>query len=150
MTAKKSAIRSKKQARNQKLRPKKEPDGRVKHAVNSLAELIRGPLDGRLKVAKKKKELEESLIYYCGGPQSLNPLLLGLIEEIAFKKLLLSHCQKMILLGYYEPSQKFYLPLSNSYRLDIRDLESMLREGKHKTAKSLEQYIDEVYGADSE
>ena len=121
-----------KKKKTPKLRPTKAQDGATKHGFYSLTQLLRGDLDGRLHIAKKRDQLEADLIDHCGGPNALSPPMISLIKRIAHKELISQHAEKMALLGEYNLGDKQYLALSNSLRLDICALEGLLRDGRNK------------------
>jgi hypothetical protein len=140
--------RSTKKADTGKLHPKKEPDAKVRHGVWSLDKLLREDLDGRLKITKERDRLEAELIDHAGGPEALTPTITILIKEIVHKSLIASQAEKAALLGMFNLSDKHYLALSNSLRLDIQTLEAMLRQKRPKALKTLGQYLDETYRTD--
>jgi len=119
-----------KKEKTPKLRPTKAQDGATKHGVHALTELLKGDLDGRLHIAKKRDRLEADLIDHCGGPNALSPPMICLIKRIAHKELISQHAEKMALLGAYSLGDKQYIALSNSLRLDICALEGLLRDGR--------------------
>ena len=121
-----------KKGKTPKLRPTKAQDGATKHGVYALTELLKGDLDGRLHIAKKRDRLEADLIDHCGGPNALSPPMISLIKRIVHKELISQHAEKMALLGEYSLGDKQYIALSNSLRLDICALEGILRNGRTK------------------
>jgi hypothetical protein len=134
-----------KRADTSKLRPKKEPDAKVRHGVWSLDRLLREDLDGRLKIVKHRDQLECDLVDYI-GKENLTPPLLSLIKRIVHKEIVLQHGEKMALLGKFNLADKSYTCLANSLRLDLQALETMLRQRRPKPLKSLEEYVAETYG----
>ena len=124
-----------------KLRPARGTDPKVKHGVWSLDRLLKADLDGRLAIAKQRDQLEAQWVDHCGGLDSLNPALLSLIKRITHKELISQHSEKMSLLGRFDLSDKHYLALSNSLRLDILALEKLVGGNKSKV-QTLEDYIE--------
>jgi len=144
-TPKRSKTSARKSGKAGKMRPSKTPDGRVKHGVNSLAELLKGDLDRRLAIVKERNRLEAQWVDHCGGLDSLNPALLSLIKRITHKELISKHSEKMALLGRFDLSDKHYLALSNSLRLDILALEKLI-SCKRSKVQTLEDYIEAQTG----
>jgi hypothetical protein len=128
-----------------KLRPPKTEDKRVAHGVWSLDKLLREDLDGRLKIVKRRDQLECDLIAYI-GEDNLTPPLLSLVKRIVHKEIVLQHGEKMALLGKFNLADKSYTCLANSLRLDLQALETMLRQRRPRPLKSLEEYVAETYG----
>ena len=124
-----------------KLRPAKGTDPKIKHGVWSLDRLLKADLDGRLAIARRRDQLEAQWIDHCGGLDSLNPALLSLIKRITHKELISKHSEKMAILGRFDLSDKHYLALSNSLRLDILALEKLVGGNKSKV-QALEDYIE--------
>ncbi len=124
-----------------KLRPARGTDPKVKHGVWSLDRLLKADLDGRLAIAKQRDQLEAQWVDHCGGLGSLNPALLSLIKRITHKELISQHSEKMALIGRFDLSDKHYLALSNSLRLDILALEKLVGGNKSKV-QTLEDYIE--------
>jgi hypothetical protein len=130
-----------------KLRPVKGEDGRVQHGVWSLDKLLKSDIDKRLTIARERDRLEADLIDQVGGRDNLTPSLILLIKRITHKALVLSQMEKMGLLGQYDLTDKRYVCLSNSFRLDLAAFEAMLRQRKPKVTKTLDDYISSTYGA---
>lgn len=124
-----------------KLRPARGTDPKVKHGVWSLDRLLKADLDGRLAIARRRDQLEAQWVDHCGGLGSLNPALLSLIKRITHKELISQHSEKMALIGRFDLSDKHYLALSNSLRLDILALEKLIGGNKSKV-QTLEDYIE--------
>jgi hypothetical protein len=117
-----------------KLRPRKSRHGGETHGVYYLAELLKGDLDGRLKLKKDRDRLEAQLIDHCGGLQALTPPMMMLIRRVAHKELIAAQIEKMSLLGECDLSHKNHLALTNSLRLDLLALEGLLK-GTGKVGK---------------
>ena len=64
-----------------RLRPKRKTHGGEKHGVYCLAEMLKGSLDGRLKLKKERDRMEADLVDHCGGLQALSPPMLSLITD---------------------------------------------------------------------
>jgi hypothetical protein len=109
-------------ARPRKLRPQKR---KAKHGVYSLSELLRGDLDNRLHIAKKRDQLEAQWIERAGGLEHCTPGILSLIRRVVHQELLISHAEKMALLGRYEPEKNLQARI-NSQRLNIIALENLM------------------------
>lgn len=146
MTTKRTPVLARKQPRKSekpgKLRPAKAEDGRTKHGVWSLDRLLREDLDRRLKITKERDALESQLVDYAGGPEALTPTITILIKEIVHKSLIAAQAQKAALLGLFDSSNKTYLALSNSLRLDLATFENMLRQKRPRPAKTLQEIIE--------
>jgi len=131
-----------KTAKPGKLRPKREPDAKVRHGVWSLDKLLREDLDGRLKIVKHRDQLESQLIDHCGGLDNLTPPLLSLVKRITHKEIVLQHGEKMALLGKFNLADKSYTCLANSLRLDLQALENMLKNRPQKRVPTLAEIIE--------
>jgi hypothetical protein len=138
--------RNKKRDYTPRLRPQNKGSSSAKHGVYSLERLLRGDLDGRLAIAKQRNQLEAQWIDYCGGPDCLTPPVMGLIKRIVHKELLAAQSEKMALLGEYDLSDKKYLALTNSQRLDKEALQRLLNSGKPKGKVPSIQEIIEAEG----
>jgi len=142
---KKTPVRDKTSARKSgkagKLRPQKGSDQKLKHGVSALGRLLRSDLDKRLSIAKRRDQLEADLIDEAGG-LPLTPSLLLLIRRIVTKALICDQSEKMALLNEYNLSDKRYIALSNSLRLDLAAFENMLRQKRPKPTKTLAEIIE--------
>jgi len=123
-------VAKRKNKKNPKLRPTKEQEGGAKHGFYALTELLKGDLDGRLSIAKKRDRLEADLIDHCGGVRNLSPPLISLIKRITHKEIIAQHAEKMALIGQFDLAEKRYLALSNSLRLDIMALQQLLASNR--------------------
>ena len=113
-----------------------------KNAVKTGLYLNLEKLDGRTAPARAKKEILNALRDYVGNVSILHEIL---IHEI---------CYKTIRLGEYEITKltdgkgmdeaDHYIPLSNSLRLDIQQLERMV--DKNQRAPDLTEYVKKAYG----
>jgi hypothetical protein len=127
-----------------KLRPAKPQDRVAKHGVYALTELLKGDLDGRLHIAKKRDQLEAQWIERAGGLEHCTPGILSLIRRVVHQELLLSHAEKMALLGRYEPEKNLQARI-NSQRLNILALENLISaNNQSKGRHSLEDYVVEA------
>lgn len=146
MTTKRTPVRPKKPAKKTtktgKLRPSITSDQRVRHGINSLDKLLKQDLDKRLSVARKRDQLEAELIDQAGSPDRLTPTLILLIRRIVHKALICDQSEKMALLNEYNLSDKRYIALSNSLRLDIALFESMLKNRPTMKAPSLAEILE--------
>jgi hypothetical protein len=142
---KKAPLRGKKQLKRSakvgKLRPSLGTDAKLKAGDHSLDSLLKGQLDGRLKIKKDYDKLESGWIDYCGGPANLSPPVITLIQKICHKTLVTGQREKMALLGAVDLTDKGYLAMVNSLRLDILALQKLIGSSKGKT-QSLEDYIE--------
>jgi hypothetical protein len=154
MTIKRTPVLPGKQPRKTKKvgkpRPSREPDARLRHGANSLDALLKQPLDGRLGIVKRRDQLESQWVDHCGGEARLTPGILSLVKRVVHKELVLSHMEKMSLADKFDLTSKQYVCLSNSLRLDLQALETMLRQRKPKPLQSLTEYIELKYGDKSE
>ena len=73
---------AKKSSKPGKLRPSLGTDAKLKVGDHSLDSLLKGQLDGRLKIKKDYDKLESGWIDYCGGPANLSPPVITLIQKI--------------------------------------------------------------------
>jgi len=136
--------KKRKKKKTPKLRPKKNQDSNLKHGVWALDTLLKADLDGRLAIVKKKNLLESQWVDYCGGPDRLVPPVIGLIKRIVHKELIAAHAEKMALIGEYDLTDKRYLALTNSQRLDKEALQRLLNDGRGRsTVPSIRQIIAE-------
>ena len=133
-----------------KLRPSTTPDSRVRHGACSLDKLLKADLNKRLKIVRERDLLESQLVDYAGGPSALTPSITLLIKRITHKSLVAAQAEKAALLGRFDLSNKTYLALANSLRLDLAAFEAMLRQRKPKALQTLDEYLDQTYGVDSE
>ena len=138
---------TKKKKKNPELRPKKHEDTPLvkpagppgqsaplkkrvsKHGIHTLQELLKGDIDGRYWVAKRRDQLEAQWIDHCGGPDRLTPGMLSLIKRITTQEILLEYAEKVALLGMYEPDNNMQARI-NSQRLNILALEQMIEKNK--------------------
>lgn len=146
MTTKRTPVRPKKPAKKTtktgKLRPSTTSDQRVRHGINSLDKLLKQDLDKRLSITRKRDQLEAELIDQAGGPDRLTPTLILLIRRIVHKALICDQSEKMALLNEYNLSDKRYIALSNSLRLDIALFESMLKNRPTMRAPTLAEILE--------
>ena len=137
---------AKKSGKVGKMRPSKNPDQRVRHAVWSLAELLKKKnLDGRLSIVKKRNRLEAQWIDHCGGPDNLTVHMISLIKRIATNELIITHGEDEALIGEFDITSKNFLALENCHRRNMEQLEKLIKSNRRK-AKSLEDYIEAKAG----
>jgi hypothetical protein len=110
-------------ARTNKLKPQ---DRKAKHGLYSLAELLKGEVDGRYYIAKQRDQLEAMWLDYCGGKDVVTPAMLSLIKRIVHQELFVSHAEKMFVLGRCELSDKNIISVVNSQRLNVMALQNLL------------------------
>jgi hypothetical protein len=125
-----------------RLRPSSEPDGKLKHGAWSLDKLLKADLDKRLTIARERDALEAELVDHAGGVDALTPSMTLLIKRITHKSLVAAQAEKAALLGMFNLSGKHYLALSNSLRLDIAELERLLRQKRPRPVKTLAEIIE--------
>jgi hypothetical protein len=112
-----------------KLRPTKGNIRNTKHGLYTLGELLKGDIDGRLAIAKKRDALQAQWVDHCGGLGRLSPGMLSLVQRIVHQELLISHAEKMALIGLYEPDKTMQARI-NSQRLNILALEGMIANNR--------------------
>ena len=108
-----------------KLRPG-DKEVTVKHGLHTFAELLKGDIDGRTTIARRRSELEAEWIDHAGGLDRCTPGMLSLIKRIVHQELMLEYGEKVMLLGLYSPDQNFQARI-NSQRLNILALEQMIK-----------------------
>ncbi len=127
-----------------KLRPGKNPDGKVKHGVWSLHELLKGDLDGRLAIVKKRNQLEAQYIDHCGGTDVLTPPMISLIKRIIHAELVADHAEKMALIGEFDLTDKSYGALASRLERHLGRLEDLLKNGRGKgKVQTVEEIVAE-------
>jgi len=136
-------FRSKKGLETPKLKPAKR---KVKHGVHSLEELLKGDLDGRFAIAKRRDQLEAEWVDHCGGPDRLTPAMISLIKRITHQELMLEYAEKTVLLGLYQPDKTMQARI-NSQRLNILALENLINANNQ--SKSRIPTIKEIVQAES-
>ncbi len=126
------------------MRPRKKPDGKVKHGVWSLHELLKGDLDGRLAIVKKRNQLEAQYIDHCGSTDVLTPPMISLIKRIIHAELVAAHAEKMALLGEFDLTDKSYGALASRQERHIGRLEDLLKNGRGKgKVQTVEEIVAE-------
>ena len=125
-----------------KLRPPSTTDGKLKHGTWALDKLLKCDLDKRLTIARERDQLEAELVDHAGGVQALTPSIMLLIKRVVHKSLVCAQAEEAALLGLFS-LDKHYLALSNSLRLDIAELERLLRQRKPRPAKTLQEIIQD-------
>jgi hypothetical protein len=131
-----------------KLRPRKNPDGKVKHGVWSLHELLKGDLDGRLAIAKKRNQLEAQYIEHCGGTDALTPPMISLIKRIIHAELFADQAEKAALIGEFDLTDKSYGALASRQERHIARLEDLQKNSNPKGKPvNLDDYVVEKYGS---
>ena len=133
---------TKKRGKARKKRPSKNPDQRVRHAVWSLAELLKKKnLDGRLSIVKKRNRLEAQWIDHSGGPENLTVHMISLIKRIATNELIIGHGEDEALMGEFDITSNNFLALENTHRRNMESLDKLIAK-KLRRARSLEDYIE--------
>jgi hypothetical protein len=118
---------------------------KIRHYKTGLhIELSYGQLDGRTSVAKNIKVIRESLREYVGKVSAAADIL---ITRISYKavKLALYELNALQDLKNYEAG--YYIPLSNSLRLDLQALANLADKPK---PPDLDGYLKEFYGSNDE
>jgi len=128
-----------------KLRPAKTPDQRVRHAVWSLRDILKGDIDRRLGISRQREQIEADWVSHCGGLDNLTVHMISLIKRIATNEIIISQAEKMSLLGQFDITSKNFLALENCHRRNMDQLEKLIRANRGKGVKSLEEYLDETY-----
>lgn len=129
-----------------KIRPSTGPDKRLKHAVWSLADLLKKKnLDGRLSVVKERNRIEARWVDDCGGAGCLTAHMISLIKRIAVNEIIILHGEDMALVGEFDITSKNFLALENTHRRNMDSLDKLIKDNKGKT-KSLEDYIESKAG----
>ena len=129
-----------------KLRPGKKPDGKVKHGVWSLHELLKGDLDGRLAIVKKRNQLEAQYIDHCGGTDALTPPMISLIKRIIHAELVADHAEKMALIGEFDLTDKSYGALASRLERHLGRLEDLLKNSGKKRVTSYREELKAIEG----
>jgi len=122
-----------------KIRPTQR---KVTHGLHSLEQLLKGDIDGRYHVAKRRNQLEAEWVDHCGGPDRLSPGMISLIKRIVHQEILLEYGEKVALLGLYEPDNNFQARI-NSQRLNIVALERMI-ENKGSAGSDYEDVLKTI------
>ena len=136
-------------ARTNRLKPTERVDGKVKHGLYSLSELLKGELDGRYLIAKQRDQLEAMWLDYCGGKDEVTPAMLSLVKRIVHQELFISHAEKMFTLGRIELSDKNIISVVNSQRLNVAASENLLanHNKRLKRVPTIEDLVQEGEGS---
>lgn len=99
-------------------------------------------LDGRTSIAKAAKQVLEALREFVGDTTVIHEILL---HRITYKTIRLSlyEAAKMEENGMAKEADH-YLPMANSLRLDIAQLEKMVGNGRK--LPDLDEYVEVTYG----
>ena len=109
-----------------------------------MHELLKGDLDGRLGIVKRKNQLEADYIDHCGGKDALTPPMISLIKRIVHAELEADQAEKMALLGEFDLTDKHYGALASRQERHIGRLEELIKNNSTKPVMSLETYLAEA------
>jgi hypothetical protein len=123
--------------------PKTQGKG-VKHGVWALDKLLKGNLDRRYAIVKKRDQLEAAYIDHAGGKGALTPSMISLIKRIIHAELVADQAEKMALLGEFDLTDKSYGALASRQERHIGRLEELIRNNSTKPVMSLETYLQKV------